>query len=84
MAISLRLDKELEQELERSARDEGLTKSQFIRQCLVEHFARQKIANPAWEFGKDLFGQAASGRDDLARDHSRILREKVHARNRTR
>jgi hypothetical protein len=84
MAVSLRLDKDLEKELQRSAAEEGLTKSQMLRQCLIEYLQRKKSNHLAWELGKDLFGKAGSGRRDLAANHKRIFREKLDARKRRR
>lgn len=78
MAVSLRLESKLEQELERTAEEEGLTKSQLLRQCLIEYLQRKNVSNLAWELGKDLFGKVGSGRRDLAVNHKRIFREKVH------
>jgi RHH-type transcriptional regulator, rel operon repressor / antitoxin RelB len=80
MAVSLRLEKQLEQELERTAEEEGLTKSQMLRQCLIEYLQRKKSSHLAWELGKDLFGKVGSSRGDLAAKHKRIFREKLHAR----
>jgi Ribbon-helix-helix protein, copG family len=79
MAISIRLDENLERELELAAATKGVSKSTLVRQCLAEYLLRNKPKKAAWELGKELFGQVGSGRSDLSRNRKRIVREKIHA-----
>lgn len=84
MLISVRLEERLAAEVARAAEDGGVSRSEFIRQCLADYVARRKVKNLAWELGKDLFGKHGSGRSDLSTNADRIVREKIHARNRRR
>ena len=84
MAISLRLNKALEQQLERAARFAGVSKSEFLRRCLEKELQSEENRPSAYELGKDLFGGVGSGRGDLARNSERIvkgiIREKARRR----
>jgi hypothetical protein len=75
MAISLRLEQELERQLEVCARTKGVTKSTLIR-SLIQGFVRKHYQRPtAWELGKDLFGRHSSGKGDLSINRKRYLKE---------
>lgn len=82
MTVSLRLTKAEEAALERSARRAGVSKSEFLRQCLAARLQAEKTQSSAYELGKDLFGGDPSGRQDLAANAKRIVREKIHAKAR--
>jgi hypothetical protein len=82
VAISLRLTKAKELALERAARRAGVSKSEFLRQCLDEKLERIAKPSSAYELGKDLFGGVLSGRSDLAANAKQIVREKIHAKAR--
>lgn len=73
--LTVKMDAELERELEAAARSAGLTKSEFVRRGLHEAIARaKKRGKPTpWELGHDLFGKASSGRDNLSRTRARDL-----------
>ncbi|HDS15889.1 MAG TPA: CopG family transcriptional regulator [Proteobacteria bacterium] len=74
--ITLRLDPELEQELIRTARNLGMSKSELIRRSIAGFLDRLPPDN-AWQTGKDLFGNYSSGRGNLSSDRKKILREKL-------
>lgn len=77
--ITLRLDPGLEQQISRAAKDLGLSKSEFIRQGLVEYIAKLDRQN-AWDAGRDLFGKYESGQGHLSRNRKKIVREKIRAK----
>jgi predicted DNA-binding protein len=77
MTLSLRLPRALTLRLERAARREGISKSEFVRQCLEERFAVEENAVSAWELGQGLFGRFASGKPNLARSHKDIVKQKL-------
>lgn len=82
MAISLRIPKRLEQALDRAARQAGVSKSEYLRQCLEQRLAADVSRPSAYELGKDLFGGDPSGRTDLATNAKQIFRELIHAKTR--
>jgi hypothetical protein len=82
MVITFRVSKRLEQGLERAARAAGLSRSEFVRRCLVERLAEQAKGASLYEAGKHLFGLHASGRTDLSTNAEKIVKEKILAKAR--
>jgi hypothetical protein len=80
MTISLRLDDKLARKLERLARARGMSKSELIRQCLLEYFEVNDQRPTPWELGKDLFGCYKSGQGDLSARAKEIMRERIHGK----
>ena len=83
MAITVRVDSKLEQELEAIAKAEGVTKSNLIRECLVEYLKSKKSHLSPWDLGKDFFGKSGSGKGNLSKDRKQIIREKIHGRKKS-
>ncbi|NLG84961.1 MAG: ribbon-helix-helix protein, CopG family [Firmicutes bacterium] len=75
--FSIRLPRELEDKLTAIAKQEGRSKADLVKEALVEYLS-QREKSP-FELGEDLFGRHGSGAGNLARDHERLLREKLHA-----
>ena len=74
--ITLRLEKKLNQDLDRAVKARGVTKSEFIRTAIQTVLCDQRH-NPAWESGKELFGRHASGHGRLASDSEKIVRARM-------
>ncbi|MCP3874583.1 MAG: CopG family transcriptional regulator [Desulfobacteraceae bacterium] len=77
--ITLRLDPTLEQAVNNTAKNLGLTKSDLIRKSILEYLGKIGKQN-AWETGQDLFGKYYSGRNNLSVDRKVILKEKIEAK----
>lgn len=77
--ITLRLDQQLEQLLENTAKNLALTKSELIRWSILDYIGRLKPRN-AWDVGQDLFGKHASGRSDLSTRRKELVKEKIRAK----
>ena len=77
--ITLRLDQQLEQLLENTAKNLDLTKSELIRRSILDYIGRLKPQN-AWDVGQDLFGKHASGRSDLSARRKELVKEKIRAK----
>jgi len=77
--ITLRLDPKLEQSINNTAKDLGLSKSELIRRSISEYLGKLKQSSP-WESGKDLFGQYSSGRGDLASKRKELVKNKIRAK----
>ncbi len=73
--LTVKMEAELERELEAAARAVGLSKSEFVRRGLQDAIARaRKGAKPTpWDLGKDLFGKVASGNPELSQSRARDL-----------
>jgi len=73
--ITLRLDSDLEKNINNIAHQMGVTKSELIRQSITAFI--EKVEHPSpWELGNSLFGKYASGKDNLSRDRKAIIKEK--------
>jgi Arc/MetJ-type ribon-helix-helix transcriptional regulator len=75
MLTTVKLPKELHAALEKAARTHGLTKSEVLRAALRAELARlagRRRPTPH-DLGKDLFGKARSGRNDLSTVRARDL-----------
>lgn len=84
MAISLRLTPSEERALARAARKAGISKSEYVRQCLIYRLDVEKSHSWAYEVGKDLFGKYGSGKGDLARNSEKYLKEIIREKARRR
>jgi RHH-type rel operon transcriptional repressor/antitoxin RelB len=80
MTITIRIDPQLQAELDRLARLEGVSRSDVVRESLVCYLAEKKESVTPWELGKDVFGRYASGRTDLSAERKKILKEKLRAK----
>lgn len=81
MAISLRLDRELEHELSRYAKLEGKSKSEFVRSLISGFVMKKSDRITAWELGKDVFGRVGSGKSDLSTNRKSLLKAKLNAKH---
>ncbi len=77
--ITLRLDNELEQTINNTAKILGLTKSELIRQSINDYIAKMEKPT-AWEAGKDLFGRYSSGIGNLSQNRKDVLKNKLKAK----
>ena len=81
--ISLRLPRELEQELNTIAKLELTTKTEIVREAIVEYIAylKKRQTQTAYSLGQDLFG-AYDGDEELSSDYKnrldKILDEKYN------
>jgi len=77
--ITLRLDSELEKNINNIAQQMGVTKSELIRKSITAFI--EKIEQPSpWELGSNFFGKYASGKDNLSSDRKAIAKEKIRAK----
>jgi len=77
--ITLRLDPELENSIQRSAKLLGISKSELIRNSVTEYLSKLSKPNP-WELGKDYFGKYASGQVNLSSDRKLLFKKKIMAK----
>lgn len=77
MPVSVRLDRETEELLEKAARIMSKPKSKIMKESIKQycsHVVTQKKTSP-YELAKDLIGKEGSGRGDLSIRGEEILRE---------
>ncbi len=77
--ITLRLDSKLEQSINNTAKNLGLTKSELIRKSIHEYI--KKLSKPnAWDTGQDLFGKYSSGHSNLSSDRKQLVKNRIRAK----
>lgn len=84
MTLTVRLDPQLREQLERHCRKRRVSKSQVVTRLLREHLATEagSARSPyalAKEFG--LIGAFASGKQDAAENRKRYLKQKLRAKH---
>ncbi len=77
--ITLRLDPKLEQAINNTSKNLGLSKSELIRKSINEYISKLDKPN-AWEIGKDLFGKFSSGSDNLSSDRKELIKKRIKAK----
>ena len=77
--ITLRLDAKLEQAINNTAKNLGLSKSELIRKSIYDYLGRLGNQN-AWEAGKELFGKYSSGLGNLSTNRKELIKRKIKAK----
>ena len=82
--VSVRLDADIENELNRYAELQNVPKSKIIRDSLLYYFdmlkTKQKRKTP-YELGNELFGKYGSGKGDLSVTYKQRLKEKLSGKS---
>ncbi|MCD6273142.1 MAG: CopG family transcriptional regulator [Deltaproteobacteria bacterium] len=77
--ITLRLDAKLEQAINNTAKNLGLSKSELIRKSIYDYLGRLSNQN-AWEAGGELFGKYSSGLGNLSTNRKELIKRKIKAK----
>jgi predicted DNA-binding protein len=78
--LSVRLDPETEHNLDRTAKSQGLTKSELLRKLIDEGLREESRRASPWQLGSDRFGRVGSGRGDLSITRKTKLKEKLRGK----
>jgi predicted transcriptional regulator len=86
MPVSVRLDKETEELLERAARIMSKPRSKVMKESIRDFCLRivEQEKKTPYELSKDLIGKEGSGRGDLSVRGEEILREMLRKKHRDR
>ena len=77
--ITLRLDPKLEQDVNITAKNLGLTKSELIRKSIRDYLRKLRKPN-AGEIGEDLFCKYSSGFSNLSANRKDLIKNKIKAK----
>lgn len=77
--LTIRLDKELEKDIESIAKQSNKTKSELVRECLAQYVVNYEKPSP-WELGEGLFGNHSSGQNNLSKDRKQLLTKIIKAK----
>lgn len=78
---SVRLPKELEEELDALSSATNRSHSFIIREALVEYIAKEKSYSKPFETGKEYFGKHGSGDEDRSITYKSRIKEKVREKH---
>ncbi len=80
--LTIRLDKDMEMNIDSLAKQANKTKSEFVRECLAQYIVNYEKPN-AWELGEGLFGKHSSREGNLAKNRKQLLTEIIKAKRRS-
>ena len=82
MTLTVRLDTQLEDQLEDYCRMEGTTKSAVVTEALRQYLNTLQQARTPYELGADLFGAEATDMEGVAisANYKTLLKEKLRAK----
>jgi len=75
---TVRLNKELEDQVEAIAETEQITKSDVIKEALVHYCNTYYSDKTPYELGENLFGQYGSGRKDGSTNYKNSIKKIIH------
>lgn len=78
---SVRLPKELEEELDALSSTTNKSHSFIIREALVEYIAKEKSFRNPFETGKSYFGKHGSGDEDRSITYKSRIKEKIRGKH---
>ncbi len=82
--LSVRLDNNIENQLNFLSQDRNISKSQIIKDSLTYYFdmiKKESKQKSSYELGIDLFGRYSSGSSDLSTTYKQKLKDKINAKN---
>ena len=80
--LTLRLDAELENNINHIASQMNISKSELIRKSINEFINNREQPSP-WILGENAFGRYSSGQTDNAQNRKTIIKTKLLAKNET-
>jgi Arc/MetJ-type ribon-helix-helix transcriptional regulator len=78
---SVRLPKELEEQLDALSSKVDKSHSVIIREALVEYIAKEKSHSKPFEIGQSYFGKHGSGDGDRSVIYKSRIKEKIRDKN---
>ncbi len=75
--ISLRLPPDLERKLDSFAKAEGKSRTEVVKESILEYIKNRGNVKTPYELGLDLLGKYDSGQTDLAQNRKNYLRKRI-------
>jgi hypothetical protein len=79
--FSIRLPDDLDDKINRIADDEQTSKSQVVKEALVQYITDYYSRQSPYESGQSLFGRFGSGQQNLSTQYKQLIREKIRAKH---
>ncbi|MDZ7721167.1 MAG: CopG family transcriptional regulator [Balneolaceae bacterium] len=74
---SVRLSEDIEKELKSLSDQKKVSRSNIIKEALVEYISKEKEYNRPFETGKEYFGKRGSGEKDRSVTYKSRIKEKI-------
>lgn len=74
---SIRLSDEMEKDLESIADQKKTSRSNIVKEALVEYMAKEKKYNQPFELGERYFGKHGSGEADRSKTYKSRIKDKI-------
>ena len=81
--VSFRIPNDIEKQLASVARIEGKSRSEVIKESIVEYLSRRESQFTPYQLGKDLFGTVAL-KEDLSVNRKKYLKCKLKEKHESR
>lgn len=75
---SVRLPDDVDKKLEILAKQKKVSRSEIIKEALVEYMAKEETYNKPFETGSKYFGKYASGESDRSVTYKSRIKSKLH------
>ncbi|MEA3554928.1 MAG: CopG family transcriptional regulator [Campylobacterota bacterium] len=78
--LSVRLDNNMEEQINSLSKQKHISKSQIIKDSLVYYFdmlKKETKQKSSYELGSELFGKYSSGQEDLSATYKQKLKSKI-------
>ncbi|TGJ99810.1 MULTISPECIES: ribbon-helix-helix protein, CopG family [Leptospira] len=79
--ISLRIPPELERKLDSFAKSEGKSRSEIVKESILEYIKNHSSSKTPFELGEDLFGKYSANNKQLAENRKAILSKVLKDKN---
>lgn len=82
--ISLRLDKNTENQINLISQQKQISKSKVVKDALIYYFDMLKNESKqksSYELGSEFFGKYSIGKDDLSTTYKQNIKDKINAKN---
>ena len=76
--LTVRIDKELENKINRLINKTNKSKSEIVKQALTEYIEKVQEQDTPYETGKDLFGKYGSEEGTLSKNYKALIQEKLN------
>jgi len=79
--LNVRMNEELEKKLKQYSQQKNVSKSNIVKEALMQYFKKEEINQTPYELGIDLFGLAGSGDADASTNYKSKLKKKLREKH---
>ncbi|PJZ52449.1 ribbon-helix-helix protein, CopG family [Leptospira adleri] len=79
--ISFRIPPDLERKLNSFAKSKGKSRSEIVKESILEYIRNHSSNKTPFELGEDLFGKYSADNAQLSKNRKNVLREIINGKN---